>query len=132
MLENLASRFGWLKKGVTTRARQPLSLIGVGQKEAERFVEGTLRIGNTMLPAVRLWIAPINLKKVPIGNDVLSRVIKIELEYGNLRRLQVATAKNGNKETEENIKPDLMKKSCRALECIAHDAFWRHNIERRN
>ena len=62
--KKLAMRFGWLKAGATTEARQPLSLIGVGQKQAERFVEGALRIGNTAPPTARLRIAPINLGPV--------------------------------------------------------------------
>ena len=113
--KSLASKFGWLKEGIATEARQPLSLIGVGQKEAEHFVEGTLQIGNTVLPTVRLWIAPIGLKKMLLGNDVLTRVAKIELEYGNLRRFQVATAVDETTKIKPKTKPDLMKKAVEHL-----------------
>ena len=84
--EKKSKNFTIVSHSQIQNAHHCLSLIGVGRKEADRFVEGTLQIGNTVLSQVRLWIAPVNLKKMLLGNDVLSKVAKIELEYANLRR----------------------------------------------
>lgn len=108
---DLASRFGRPKERVAVKARQPLSLIGVGQEETRQYIEGTLRIGDTEPSTVRLWIALISLSKVLIGNDALSKIARIEMEYGNLRRFQVATATNESKDTMPKMKPDLVKKA---------------------
>ena len=109
--KDLASKFGWLEERVITEAKQPLSLIGVGQEEADHYPEGTTRIGNATIPEVRLWLAPISLSKALLGNDVLSGVAKIELEYGSLSRFQVATALDKANKTELKTRPDSMEKA---------------------
>ena len=96
---------------MTAEADEPLSLVGVGTEEAKAYVEGTLLIGEQVLPNIRLWVAPINLTKVLLGNDVLAQVARIELEYGNLRRFQVASVK----EAELEAQPDLVKRAVEHL-----------------
>ena len=117
--ENLIAKLGWT--GATTKAEKPLPLVGVGSEEAAKFVEGTLAIGEQVLRNVRLWIAPINLTKVPLGNDILSQVAKIELEYGNLRHFQVATAEEAD--TKLGSQPELVRKAVDHLEKLREMNF---------
>ena len=109
--ENLIDKLGWTE--LATEAEEPLSLIGLGTEEAKTYVEGTLRIGEQLLQNVRLWIAPINVTKVLLGNDILSQVAKIELAYGNLKCFQVATVEGT--EVEMKMQPDLIKEAVEHL-----------------
>lgn len=69
-------------------------------------MQGSLQIGEQVPHDARLWVAPIDLRKVLLGNDALSQVAKIEIERGNPRRLQAATA-----DEDRKTKNDLAKKA---------------------
>ncbi len=105
--KDLIGKLGWTQ--ATTHAEEALSLVGVGTEEAKALVEGTLLIGKQVPHNVRLWAAPINLTKVPPGNDVLSQVAEIELEHGDLRRFQVATAEEVALEAQPDIAKEVVE-----------------------